>query len=78
MANSSDPIASTIVHSTGTVVATCSGQRSLRQVEVSDVDSDGSSSEEDDDESHLSSTSSHYSKESAQKRFDNSVKIWSL
>ncbi|KAI6247329.1 Guanine nucleotide-binding protein negative regulator 1 [Erysiphe necator] len=38
-----DPVTSTAVHSSGTVVATCSGQKSLSAFESSDNDSDSSS-----------------------------------
>lgn len=73
------PVTSTIVHSSGTVVATCSGQRSVPTFEGSESGSedDSSDSEEDSDESERSSRSS--SQRSFQKKCpDNSIKVWSL
>ncbi|KAE9371386.1 WD40 repeat-like protein [Stipitochalara longipes BDJ] len=68
-----DPVTSAIVHSSGTVVATCSGQRSfpsLREDE-SDVESD------DEQDSDSASEASSHSR--APSRIpDNSIKVWSL
>lgn len=47
----SDPVTSTIVHRSGTVVATCSGQRSTPDFDDSESSSDESDSEDDSDES---------------------------
>ncbi|KAH8678653.1 hypothetical protein BGZ60DRAFT_428486 [Tricladium varicosporioides] len=49
-----DPVTSTVVHSSGTVVATCSGQRSTPELTSSDTSSDGGSERGDSDESDTS------------------------
>lgn len=69
-----DPVTSTVVHSSGTVVATCSGQRSSPGAghREGSQDSDDSCGEGPDDE-ELSSTSS-----SPFRTPDNSIKVWSL
>lgn len=68
-----DPVSSTVVHSSGTVVATCSGQRSVPN--LGDNDSSESESDSEDgseDENSLShSVKSHGTP-------DNSIKVWSL
>ena len=77
---------STVVHSSGTVVATCSGQRSLNQLEGddgSDGQSDSSSSSDDSDsdsESAFSATrdSSSTSSQPTLRTPDNSIKVWKL
>jgi hypothetical protein len=79
-----DPVTSTIVHSSGTVVATSSGQRSTElAVEVGD-----SSSDEDEENSDFTSSSSEFSLPSAdssinlpkaiRKLPDNSIKVWKI
>jgi len=82
-----DPVGSTAVHSSGTVVATCSGQRSLDLgIEVND-----SASDETDDGGYSSSSNSSMSssqKSSSPKQgqtlrtksktLDNSIKVWAL
>ncbi|RDL39823.1 Uncharacterized protein BP5553_04163 [Venustampulla echinocandica] len=73
-----DPVTSTAVHSSGTVVATCSGQKTLPSVDGSDSGSDdessGSDSDDDSEESENSSCSAH----PTFKTPDNSIKVWSL
>lgn len=65
-----DSIGSTVVHSSGTVVATCSGQRA----KVDDIasDSSGDESTDEDDRSSITSTKSSISSP------DNSLKVWAL
>ncbi|KAG9247075.1 WD40-repeat-containing domain protein [Calycina marina] len=89
-----DPITSTVVHGSGTVVATCSGQRQLYdygtyESESSESESDANS---DSDESRTSNGSGRSSRRSspslssigsshlpvATKQPDNSVKVWSI
>lgn len=85
-----DPVSSTAVHSSGTVVATCSGQRSspvweerstpseaLSEDSDKEVSSDESSSDEDSLSSR-SSTSSRSSASSISRIPDNSIKVWNL
>ncbi|KAH7355139.1 WD40-repeat-containing domain protein [Rhexocercosporidium sp. MPI-PUGE-AT-0058] len=73
-----DPVSSTVVHSSGTVVATCSGQRSapsIGNISEGSEDSDENSSDEDeDDEASTSTCSSSLSFRTP----DNSIKVWSL
>lgn len=77
-----DPATSTIVHSSGTVVATCSGQRAAPIFE--DREASGESDSEDDAEEYSSeddSNSSISSKQSFDSNSgtpDNSIKIWSF
>lgn len=82
-----DPVSSTIVHSSGTVVATCSGQRTILDFENTDSDSEGSESSEDetdDDEDPTNGSddsdgdSSTHSIKPIGRTPDNSIKVWSL
>lgn len=79
-----DPVSSTVVHSSGTVVATCSGTRSIpRQHESesgSDSDSESSQSELDSisDVSVSESDTQGELLETIVKSGDNSIKVWSL
>lgn len=87
-----DPVSSTAVHSSGTVVATCSGQRlspaSSFSYESDSSDDEGSASDaETAAESESSSSSSSSSRQSSRssrspkpfsKSPDNSIKVWSL
>ncbi|TVY23678.1 hypothetical protein LHYA1_G006553 [Lachnellula hyalina] len=57
-----DPVTSTIVHNSGTVVATCSGQRSTPMIDNSGSSSEDSSSDEDSDEDSDESCSDEESK----------------
>ena len=69
-----DPVTSAILHSSGTVVATCSGQRSFPS--LTDHESDLESDDEQDSESESGSeTSSH---RAPSRTLDNSIKVWSL
>ncbi|KAL2070507.1 hypothetical protein VTL71DRAFT_13533 [Oculimacula yallundae] len=77
-----DPVTSTIVHPSGTVVATCSGQRSSptfkssrEECEESDEDSSGESSDESSDDEGSTSTRSL---SPSIRTPDNSIKVWSL
>ncbi|KAG0652451.1 WD40 repeat-containing antisense [Hyphodiscus hymeniophilus] len=81
-----DPIGSTVVHNSGTVVATCSGQRSIAEF-GSGTDSDTSSSEEEDNEednedsspnSSIDGDSPAHSFRAPSRVPDNSIKLWSL
>lgn len=81
-----DPVSSTVVHSTGTVVATCSGKRAEIGVDqLSDDDSDTDSSDDSSDDSSSDgesiSTNSSTSTNSIRplsRSPDNSIKVWSL
>ncbi|KAL5330046.1 hypothetical protein ACEPPN_003570 [Leptodophora sp. 'Broadleaf-Isolate-01'] len=76
-----DPVSSTIVHSSGTVVATCSGQRSSPAIGNSSggsEDSDEYSSEEDSEDSEDSGSISTRSSSLSFRIPDNSIKVWSL
>jgi hypothetical protein len=80
-----DPIGSTIVHSSGTVVATCSGQRYTTGLGDDNTISDDSSEESDDDDRssirHSSGSASLASLKSVKpprRAPDNSIKVWSL
>jgi hypothetical protein len=61
-----DPVTSAILHSSGTVVATCSGQRSSPYPREDESDSDS----ESDTSSHSSTAPSPTP--------DNRIKVWSL
>lgn len=61
-----DPVTSAILHSSGTVVATCSGQRSIPSLR-----DDGSDSDSESDTSSHSSTAPSPTP-------DNRIKVWSL
>ncbi|PVH82194.1 hypothetical protein DL98DRAFT_415466 [Cadophora sp. DSE1049] len=71
-----DTVTSTAVHSSGTVVATCSGQRSSPGAGYCEgsEDSDNGSDEDSDDEE----LSSAYSSFIGLRTPDNSIKVWSL
>jgi telomerase Cajal body protein 1 len=77
-------VTSTIVHSSGTVVATCSGQRSTPVLGDSDSCSEESDSDEDSEESTSDDDSTDESVTSSQsptlnsRTPDNSIKVWSL
>ncbi|KAI9801822.1 MAG: hypothetical protein M1825_003195 [Sarcosagium campestre] len=72
-----DPVTSTIVHHSGSVVATCSGQRKPLSTDWEDSsDSDDSSMEDAQASSSASSSSSHQLPET--KFMDNSLKVWKL
>ncbi|KAM3074627.1 hypothetical protein ACMFMG_008055 [Clarireedia jacksonii] len=80
-----DPIGSTVLHNTGTVAATCSGQRSEPSWKDRFIVDDRSSSDEgssSDDGSSSSeseeSTSISVSPQPPSKVPDNSLKVWSL
>ena len=68
-----DPVSSTFVHSSGTVVATCSGQRSIPNLGNDDSSESESDSEGDseDENSPSHSAKPHWTP-------DNSIKVWSL
>jgi hypothetical protein len=63
-----DPVTSTAVHSSGTVVATCSGQRSIPDEGV-----DGNTSENEEDVEQMREHSTKPTRSP-----DNSIKVWSL
>ena len=76
-----DPICSTIIHSSGTVVATCSGQRNALNFDddsLSSVDSDDERPEESASSSSTSSAAPTSSRNPLRRESDNSVKVWSL
>ncbi|KAK0119680.1 hypothetical protein ONS95_011116 [Cadophora gregata] len=71
-----DPVTSTAVHSSGTVVATCSGQRSSPGLSISEEVEENDGSSDDDSDDHGSS-SVHSSPRDLHTP-DNSIKVWSL
>jgi len=71
-----DPVTSTAVHSSGTVVATCSGQRSSPGAGYSEGSAD--SNDSSDDDSHDSELSSACSASLGRRTPDNSIKVWNL
>lgn len=78
-----DPVTSTVVHSSGTVVATCSGQRSEPKFDDSESESEESGSDEDSEDSGSNNGSEVESSTSSPPAMssrtpDNSIKIWSL
>ena len=82
-----DPVSSTIVHSSGTVVATCSGQRTIPDFENTGSDSEDSENSEDETDEFDDPTngsddsdrdSSTHSIKSTVRTPDNSIKVWSL
>jgi hypothetical protein len=74
-----DPVTSTAVHSSGTVVATCSGQRRFPDAsgDLSDEESDGEEYISDEDDT-ISDQSSSISSKVIPRTPDNSIKLWSL
>ncbi|KAK2624547.1 hypothetical protein QTJ16_006497 [Diplocarpon rosae] len=84
-----DPITSAAVHSSGTVVATCSGQRSFSVEDTDDGTGDGESTDDDSSDDDNSTDSNSDSDSSSGSRLsrspkpvstspDNSIKVWSL
>jgi hypothetical protein len=69
-----DPVSSTVVHSSGTVVATCSGQRTPLLSDEDDISSD----EDESDSDASSGDQSTRSPRSTGRTPDNSIKVWSL
>lgn len=69
-----EPVTSAVVHMSGTVVATCSGQR-RPSVSESDLDETGESSDSDVSSSATSSTTSA---SSSKPLLDNRFMIWSI
>jgi telomerase Cajal body protein 1 len=61
-----DPVTSAILHSSGTVVATCSGERSFPPLREDESDSDSESD------------TSSYSSTAPSPTPDNRIKVWSL
>jgi hypothetical protein len=86
--NPADPVTSTIVHSSGSVVATCSGQRSEPNFDDSESESEENDSDEESEESGSDigsdsgsegeSSISSQSVKLSSRTPDNSIKIWSL
>jgi hypothetical protein len=68
-----DPITSAVVHSSSTVVATCSGQRAF--LSLGEDESDEASEEQASDGEDQSSK---HSSKPPSRTFDNSIKVWSL
>ena len=71
-----DPITSAVVHSSGTVVATCSGQRAF--LSLGEDESDEASEEQASDGEDREDQSSRHSSKPPSRTFDNSIKVWSL
>jgi len=71
-----DPITSAVVHSSGTVVATCSGQRAF--LSLGEDESDEASEEQASDGEDREDQSSRHSSKPPSRAFDNSIKVWSL
>jgi hypothetical protein len=70
----SDPISSTMIHTSGSVVATCSGQRSFQndQADIEDTADSDTSKDETTPSSFTTST------KSMSRTPDNSLNLWSL
>jgi hypothetical protein len=78
-----DPVTSSVVHSSGTVMATCSGQRRFPDTSLDLSDSDtgdeeGSFDEDDPTSDPSSNTSSRSSPSVTSRKLDNSIRVWSL
>lgn len=83
----SDAVCATVLHPSGTVLATCSGQRHILQ---QDLDSQSESESDDDDKISISTSLGSPSSQSSSKSscststsasiptFDNRLKIWAL
>lgn len=71
-----DAISSTIIHSSGTVVATCSGQRSFTKDDCNEGEDEKDDSESSEEES--TSSPSMKSTRSTPRVPDNTLKLWSL
>lgn len=70
-----DPVGSTAMHPSGSVVATCSGQRGTPGLnEDDDPDSDDSDDDEGSDEEEEESVAST----SLHRTPDNTLKVWSI
>ena len=74
-----DVVSSTAIHKTGSVLATCSGQRhyNTRPEPANEESDDDTSSSSDSSQSSMSSLSSR-SQSPPAAAFDNSLKIWAL
>ena len=66
-----DAVSSAVLHPTGTVLATCSGQRHLGERVEKNWESE-------DDESEESSSGSSVGESVRGEGYDNSLKVWAL
>ncbi|TGO51815.1 hypothetical protein BCON_0154g00350 [Botryotinia convoluta] len=74
-----DPIGSTVLHPSGTVIATCSGQRAETNIDVDVNDDDTSDEDSSDDESAPNSLQSpSRTPKDTGGTPDNSIKVWTL
>lgn len=69
-----DPITSAVVHSSGTVIATCSGQRAFPSLGEDESDDEAGEEQTSDGEDQ----SSRHSSKPPSRTSDNSIKVWSL
>ncbi|APA13161.1 hypothetical protein SS1G_14062 [Sclerotinia sclerotiorum 1980 UF-70] len=71
---------STVLHPSGTVVATCSGQRAETNINAADDDTSINAGEESSDDESTSDSQKPYSaiRKTKSRTLDNSLKVWSL
>ncbi|KAB8298314.1 hypothetical protein EYC80_002043 [Monilinia laxa] len=73
-----DPIGSTVLHPSGTVVATCSGQRAEPKIKDDSASDDSGEDTSDDESASDSHRSQSMIREATGRTPDNSLKVWSL
>ncbi|KAI9641736.1 hypothetical protein NHQ30_009592 [Ciborinia camelliae] len=73
-----DPIGSTVLHPSGTVVATCSGQRAEPHTDHDGTSSDSGEDNSDDESASDSQKSPSRISNATGRAPDNSLKVWSL
>ncbi|CAD6446272.1 4b9964d5-f52e-4aa1-8318-58c179e78714 [Sclerotinia trifoliorum] len=73
-----DPIGSTVLHPSGTVVATCSGQRAETNINDDDTSTDSEEDSSDDESASDSQQSPSMIRKTKGRTPDNSLKVWSL
>lgn len=73
-----DPIGSTVLHPSGTVVATCSGQRAEPSIKDDTISDDSDEDISDDESASDSNRSQSMVRKAAGRAPDNSLKVWSL
>ncbi|KAA8571260.1 hypothetical protein EYC84_000588 [Monilinia fructicola] len=73
-----NPIGSTVLHPSGTVVATCSGQRAEPSIKDDTISDDSDEDISDDESASDSNRSQSMVRKAAGRAPDNSLKVWSL
>jgi hypothetical protein len=73
-----DPVTSTVLHGSGSVVATCSGQRKSPSIGDIESNEDDTVSDEGTDEGDNEDQASNPSLRLDSRTPDNAIKIWSL